>query len=118
VVRSGRTLWHGLQVGNLTRQLLTIATNGQVTAVVVDPHTGQAVGGFAGAQTLPGISYRVAAGATERIPLLIGTASFTPELGYILPPGSWGLQAPLDLAPDRYTRHRRLTPVLPLTIIA
>lgn len=69
-----------------------------------------------GAQALPLISYRVADGATERVPLLIGTASFTPELGYSLPPGSWGIQAPLDLAPDRRTRHRRLTPVLPLTI--
>jgi hypothetical protein len=43
--------------------------------------------------------------------------SFTPELGYILPPGSWGLQAPLGLARDLGTRsHRRLTPILPLTI--
>jgi hypothetical protein len=32
VVRSGHTLRHGLLVGNLTRQELTIATNGQVTA--------------------------------------------------------------------------------------
>ena len=118
VVRSGHTLRHGLQVGNLTRQELTIATNGQVTAVVVDPGTGQTVGGFAGFQTLPGVFFRVAAGTTERIPLLIGTASFTPELGYILPPGSWGIQVSLDLAPDILTRHRRLTPVLPLTITA
>ena len=117
-VRSGHTLRHGLLVGNLTRQELTIATNGQVTVVVVDPRTGQAVGGYAGFQTLAGIFFRVAAGATERIPLLIGTASFTPELGYILPPGSWGIQVPLDLAPDILTRHRRLTPVLPLTITA
>jgi hypothetical protein len=118
VVRSGQTLRHGLLVGNLTRDELTIATNGQVTAVVVDTRTGQAVGGFAGFQTLAGIFFRVAAGATERIPLLIGTASFTPELGYVLPPGSWGIQVPLDLAPDILSRHRRLTPVLPLTITA
>jgi hypothetical protein len=118
VVRSGHTVRHGLLVGNLTHQELTIATNGQVTAVVVDPGTGQTVGGFAGFQTLPGVFFRVAAGTTERIPLLIGTASFTPELGYILPPGSWGIQVPLDLAPDILTRHRRLTPVLPLTITA
>jgi hypothetical protein len=118
VVRSGHTLRHGLLVGNLTRQELTIATNGQVTAVVVDPRTGQAVGGFAGFQTLAGVFFRVAARTTERIPLLIGTASFTPELGYILPSGSWGIQVPLDLAPDILTRHRRLTPVLPLTITA
>jgi hypothetical protein len=118
VVRSGHTLRHGLLVGNLTSQELTIATNGQVTAMVVDPRTGQAVGGYAGFQTLVGIFFRVAAGATKRIPLLIGTASFTPELGYILPPGSWGIQVPLDLAPDVVTRQRRLTPVLPLTISA
>jgi hypothetical protein len=118
VAPSGHTLRHGLLVGNLTRQVLTIATNGQLTAVVVDPRTGQVVGGFAGAQTLVGISFQVPAGATERIPLLIGTASFTPDLGYILPPGSWGIQVPLDLAPDLRTRQRRLTPVLPLTITA
>jgi hypothetical protein len=47
VVRSGHTLRHGLLVGNLTRQDLTIATNGQVTAAAVDPRTGQAIGGFA-----------------------------------------------------------------------
>jgi hypothetical protein len=117
VVRSGRTLWHGLLVGNLTRQRLTVL--GHLTAVVVDPQTGQVVGGFAGVQALSAVPYRVAAGATEPIPLLIGTDSFTPELGYLLPPGSWGLQAPLTLSSDLGTRpHRRLTPVLPLTITA
>jgi hypothetical protein len=117
VVRSGRTLWHGLLVGNLTRQRLTVL--GHLTAVVVDPQTGQVVGGFSGAQALSATVHRVAAGATERIPLLIGTDSFTPELGYILPPGPWGLQAPLPLSRDLGTRpHQRLTPVLPLTITA
>jgi hypothetical protein len=115
VVRSGHTLWHGLLVGNRTRQQLIVL--GHLTAVVVDPHTGQVVGGFAGVQALGATVHRVAAGATEPIPLRIGTDSFTPELGYILPPGSWGLQAPLTLAPDLGTRpHRRLTPILPLTI--
>jgi hypothetical protein len=115
VVRSGHTLWHGLLVGNLTRQRLTVL--GHLTAVVVDPHTGQVAGGFSGVQARDAVPYRVAAGATERIPLLIGTDSFTPELGYILPPGSWGLQIPLTLSRDLGTRpHRRLTPILPLTI--
>jgi hypothetical protein len=117
VVRSGHTLWHGLLVGNLTRQRLTVL--GHLTAVVVDTHTGRVVGGFAGAQALGAAPYQLAAGATERIPLLIGTDSFTPELSYILPPGSWGLQAPLALARDLGTRpHRRLTPILPLAITA
>jgi hypothetical protein len=65
---------------------------------------------------MPLIMFRVAPGNTERIPLLIGTASFRPDLGYTVPPGSWGIQVPLDLEWDPYTRERRRTPVLPLTI--
>jgi hypothetical protein len=117
-VRSGQTLCHGLLVRNLTSRQLMIATNGQVTAVVVDPRTRNVVGGFGGAQTLVGVTFQVAPGATERIPLLIGTASFKPDLGYTLPPGSWGIQVPLTLQRDLRTREPRLTPVLPLTITA
>ncbi len=50
VVSSGHTLRHGLLLRNLTGRELQIATNGQVTAAVVDPHTGEVVGGFAGWQ--------------------------------------------------------------------
>ncbi len=117
-VRSGETLRHALLVRNLTGRVLPIATNGNLTAVVVDPQTGQVVGGFAGAQTMPLIMFSVAPGNTERIPLLIGTASFRPDLGYAVPPGSWGILVPLDLEWDPYTRERRRTPVLPLTITA
>src|SRR6266702_3519704 len=64
-VRSGQKLHHGLLLRNITGQELTIATSGQVTAVVVDPQTGQVVGGFAGAQTLVGTySFRPASWAT------------------------------------------------------
>jgi hypothetical protein len=112
IVQSGATLRHGLLVRNLTSRVLPIATNGNVTAVVLDPQTRQVVGGFAGAQ-MPLIMFRVAPGNTERIPLLIGTASFRPDLGYTVPPGSWGIQVPLDLEWDPYARERRRTPGLP-----
>jgi hypothetical protein len=118
VVRSGHTLRHGLLVRNRTGGELQIATNGQVTASIVDPQTGEEVGGFFGAQTLPLIRFRIAPEGTERIPLLIGTASFTARLGYAVPPGSWGLQATLDLAQDPGEHLLRRTPILPLTIIA
>jgi len=118
VVRSGHTLRHGLLLRNLTRAELQVATNGQVTAVIVDPATGDVVGGFAGAQALPLVMFLVAPAGTGRIPLLIGTASFTPRLGYAVPGGSWGLQATLTLGPDPRTSLRRRTPVLPLTITA
>ena len=115
VVRSGHTLRHGLLVRNRSSDELQVATNGAVTAVVVDPETEQVVGGFAGAQTLPLIVFAVAPGATERIPLLIGTASFDPGLGYTVPAGHWGVEATLTLGwnPDS---PRRRTPVLPLTV--
>ncbi len=118
VVSSGHTLRHGLLLRNLTGREFQIATNGQVTADVVDPHTGEVVGGYAGFQTLPLIIFRVAPGETERVPLLIGTASSTPRLGYAIPPGDWGIQATLILGPHPRDSPRRRTPVLPLTITA
>ena len=117
VVRSGHTLRHSLLVGNLSGHELQVATNGRVTADVVDPQTGEVVGGFTGSVTWPLVIFRVAAGATERIPLVIGTASFTPRFGYVVPAGEWGIQATLTLGPDRDSPRRR-TPLLPLTITA
>jgi hypothetical protein len=118
VVRSGHTLQHGLLLRNLTGVELQIATNRQVTATVVDPKTGQIVGGFSGFQALPLAIFRVAPSQTRRIPLLIGTASSTPRLGYTIPAGNWGIQATLTLGPDPSDSPRRRTPVLPLTITA
>jgi hypothetical protein len=116
-VRSGHTADHGLLVKNLTEDELQIAaTNGQLMASVVDPSTGEIVGGFAGAQALALMRYRVAAGTVQRIPLLIGTASALPRLGYTVPPGSWGIQTVLDIRKDpRQALHKR-TPILPLEI--
>jgi hypothetical protein len=118
VVGSGHTLRHGLLLRNLTGRELQIATNGQVTATVVDPHTGEIVGGSAGFQFLPLVIFRVAPGQTGRVPLLIGTASFTPRLGYVIPPGDWGIQGTLTLGPHPRDSPCRRTPVLPLTVIA
>ena len=118
VVRSGHTLHHRLLLRNHSGYHLKIFTNGQLTTAVVDPGTGEVVGGFAGAQALPLITYRVAPGETEQIPLLTGTASFTPRLGYAVPPGSWGIQATLTLGENPRDAPQRRTPVLPLTITA
>jgi hypothetical protein len=115
VVRSGYTLRHGMLLRNISSEDIEVATNGQVTGVVVDPETERAVGGFAGPQLLPLVVFRVAPGATERIPLLIGTASFVPDLGYAVPAGRWGIEATLTLGRNPDSPSRR-TPVLPLTI--
>jgi hypothetical protein len=119
MVSSGHTLRHGLLLRNLTDGELQIATNGQVTAQVVDPQTGEVVGGFSGMQHRPLIRFLVQPGQTGRIPLLIGTASFTPRLGYAIPAGDWGIQATLTLGPGGpVDSPSRRTPVLPLTITA
>ena len=117
VVSSGHTLRHHLTVHNLTGSELQIATNGHVTATVVDPQTGEVVGGFSGAQAMPLMFFRAAPGGSVRIPLLIGTASRTLRLGYTVPAGEWGIQATLEFGLDPRNSPRR-TPILPLTITA
>ena len=123
VARSGRELRHGLLVRDRSGTGLAIATSGQVTGSVVDLATGDVVGGWVGWVPSVLVTFRVPPGGTERIPLLIGTASTTERLGYAVPPGDWGVQATLELLPDEESpydreRIRRRTPVWPLTITA
>ncbi len=123
VVRSGHTLDHVLLIRDRSGAGLAIATNGRLTASVVDLAAGDVVGGFAGWQTLPGVVFRVPPGGTGRIPLLIGTASADERLGYTVPPGDWGVEATLTFladadAPLSRDQVSRRTPVLPLTITA
>ncbi len=125
VVKSGRTVRGALRVHNLSADAIVILTNGHVTAQVVDPHTGAVVGGFAGAQTLPGIRFSAAPGETVVVPVLVGTASASPDLGYAVPAGVWAIQMVLELADEnpagwqrteRLGRRRVGTPLLPITI--
>lgn len=88
-----------------------VSTNGGVTGRVLDALTGTVVGGFAGAQLMPGIPFEVAAHESAMIPLLIGTASSIGELGYAIPPGEWAFDAIVTLEGSMYR-----TPPLPLTI--
>jgi hypothetical protein len=118
VVPSGHQLLHGLLLVNQAGAELEIATNGQLSAGVLDPVTGERVGGFAGAQAMPLIIFRAPPGQTVRIPLLIGTTSSLPRLGYAIPPGEWQMQARVTLGPDPREALVRLTPPLPLTVTA
>jgi hypothetical protein len=67
VVSSGHNLHHHLTVHNLTGSELQIATNGHLTATVVDPQTGE-VGGFSGAQAMPLKIFRAAPGRKRADP--------------------------------------------------
>jgi hypothetical protein len=126
VVSSGRTAQGALRIDSLTTGGIVICTNGQVTAQVVDPRTRAVVGGFAGGQILPGVYFRAAPGETVVVPVLVGTASLSPELGYAIPAGEWAIRATLELADDSgeawqrsLTERRHLrTPLLPITVVA
>lgn len=101
-LRRGETAVHHLLLRNIGSRLLTFGTNGKITAKVVDPHSGQTVGGFCGPIPLPYVAFNAAPTETVRIPLLVGTASIRPELGYAIPPGRWHVTAPLDLEDGRH----------------
>jgi hypothetical protein len=121
-VRSGADASHRLLISNLTQAPITIHTSGYVSAEVVDPSTGAVVGGSTKPSHAVLVPFTVEPGDTIRVPLLVGTESFQPHLGYALPPGQWALIAYLDLHSDeraelRRSSHRTISSrMLPFTI--
>lgn len=97
-VRSGWTAEHAVLLTNLSPAEIRLYTNGYLTASIVAVGTGDVVGGFDGVQEQPLVVFTAAPAQTVRIPLLVGTASCDPALGYAVPAGRWQLTAPLDLA--------------------
>ncbi len=112
-VRSGHDLRSALRVRNRADEDLEVRTNGGVTGYIVDPG-GAPLGGYAGGQRLPMVTFRVEPSGSTEIPLLVGTASFVSGLGYAIPVGSWGVRVPLVLGDGR----RLSTPTLPITVTA
>ena len=93
---------------------LVLDTNGAVTARVVDPSSGEVVGGFVGTQTAPLVNYSLDVGERRLVPVLVGTASCTRRLGYAVPPGTWLIEATLSL----HGIGERRTPLLPIVVVA
>jgi hypothetical protein len=112
-VRSGQHRTLTLRLANDGSSRFTVKTSGQIIAVVVDPATGRCVGGFEGAVTLPLVLFTADPGTSTDIPLLVGTASREPDLGYAVPLGRWALEAVLDTDSGSVR-----TPPLPLEIVA
>jgi hypothetical protein len=112
VVSSGSTVRGALRIHNLGADAIVIFTNGHVTAQVVDPRTGDVVGGFAGAQTAPLVTFQAAPDGTVVVPVLVGTASSLPELGNAVPAGEWAIRVNLKLEDGRRVR----APLLPMTV--
>ena len=96
-VRSGNNLKNAMRLTNSGSLEAAVHTNGQLTASVVDPETNKIVGGYSGAQATPLILFQAHPGQAVEIPLLIGTASTVPQLGYAVPPGRWAIEITLPL---------------------
>ena len=112
-VASGHDRRTTLVVRNGGAEAVRIRTNGTVTATIVDPATHRAVGSFAGAQTLALVTFVLEPGGETRLPLLVGTASLDPHLGFAVPPGPWAYTVELDLDPG----GRCHLPEAPVTIL-
>lgn len=112
-VPSGHDLRTSLVLHNGGTETVRIRTNGMVTATIVDPTTHRNIGGFAGAQTMALVTFALAPGGETRLPLLVGSASLDPHLGYAVPPGEWAYTVELDLDPG----GRCWLPEMPLTIL-
>jgi hypothetical protein len=109
---SGHDGRHRLRVVNLTDRTVELSTNGAVTGSVVDPMTGDVVGSYAGFQTMPLVRFRIGPHQDTTVPLLVGTASRRPDLGYAVPPGEWAIVVPLKLGDGRIVA----SPALPITV--
>jgi hypothetical protein len=113
VVPSGRSARPALLVTNAGSDDLVLETGHDLAADVIDPASGTVVGGYSGPELAVRRTDRIRPGATLRLPLLVGTDSYLPDLGYAIPPGRWGIQAPLALGQPG---GPVCTPVLPLTV--
>jgi hypothetical protein len=112
-VESGANIRSTMRLGNDGDHDVVAETNSHIVAVVVDPETNETVGGYSGAQIMPLVRFRAPAGGSIEIPLLVGTASSVPRLGYAVPPGQWAIEVVLALGSDGVFR----APPLPLVVV-
>jgi hypothetical protein len=113
-VRSGEHLRSTLHVANDGSDEITIMTNGNITARIVDPKTGDVVGAYEFAQTAMGRPFRVPPHGSVDVPLLVGSASTKARLGYSVPPGHWSIDVSLNLV----GRGTFRSPLLSIDVIA
>jgi hypothetical protein len=96
-VRTGRSTTARAQVTNHSTDARVLMTNGHLQAVVVGAD-GSVVGRYTGAQRLPIVMFTVEPDERREVPVLVGTDSVVPELGYAVPPGSWSIVVEIPTA--------------------
>lgn len=97
-VRSGTTLRTDVLVTNSGAQRVELHTDGDLRGEVIDPVSRELVGHFVGFHEQPLVVFAIDPGQTRGVPVLIGTASTDPSLGYAVPAGRWAVIVELPLA--------------------
>jgi hypothetical protein len=104
VVRSGHSVTGHVLIRNRASDELAIESGGGLFGEVLDPATGDIVGGYRGWVAAPLVTWKLASGESKRVRMHVGTASDRPELGYAIPPGEWAVRAVLKLGDGRRVR--------------
>ncbi len=89
-VRTGRSAHEDVLVTNRTAQEQVLLTNGALTSAVTD-RSGGIVGLYVGPRNASRVGFAIGPHQSRPVPVLIGTASMVPDLGYAVPPGQWRL---------------------------
>jgi hypothetical protein len=84
-VRTGRFTHEEVLVTNRAAHEQVLLTNGALTSAVTD-NSGTVVGLYVGPHTLARVGFAIEPHQSRPVPVLIGTASVVPDLGYAVPP--------------------------------
>jgi hypothetical protein len=89
-IRTGRSTHEDVLVTNRTAHEQVLLTHGALTSGVAD-RSGGIVGLYVGPINARRVGFAIESHQSRAVPVLIGTASMVPDLGYAVPPGQWGL---------------------------
>jgi len=89
-VETGRFTKEDVLVANRAAHTQVLATGGDLQSAVTDS-SGSVVGRYVGPHTAKRVEFWIEPHQSRPVPVLIGTASMVPDLGYAVPPGQWGL---------------------------
>ena len=89
-VETGRFTKEDVLVTNRAAHTQVLATGGDLQSAVTDG-SGSVVGRYVGPHTAKRVEFWIEPHQSRPVPVLIGTASMVPDLGYAVPPGQWGL---------------------------
>jgi hypothetical protein len=89
-VRTGQSTHEDVLVTNRTAHEQVLFTHGSLTSAVTDS-SGSIVGLYVGPLNARRVGFAIEPHQSRPVPVLIGTASMVPDLGYAVPPGQWRL---------------------------